>query len=137
MGAAPSTPRLSRASLRKDAERFSQAHSWNKLRRCTVHGAVYYLALQRGEQPAPNGPKTGNPDGIHLWFIGTRDEDDVALVDKLPLICRCRPVILTADFEGHPGHPDSLSEVERQKTIEGILGSACAIAKGMDYEVVD
>jgi hypothetical protein len=61
----------------------------------------------------------------------------VALVDKLPLVCRCHPVILTADFEGHPGKPESPAEVERQRTIEGIVASACAIAKGMGYEVVD
>jgi hypothetical protein len=127
---------VSRAGMRKDAERFSRLHSWNKHMRSDPYGAVFYLNLVNGEQPR-NGidHQVTDTEGVHLWFHRA-DMEDPEFLRALPFVSIRRPVILTKDFEGFPETKHPL-EVERQKMIATIVQAGNAIATELGFEVVD
>lgn len=120
---------ISRETIRKDAERFSQLHSWYKI--AEPFGAVYYLQFLPGEQ-SRNGidPEVGDTTGLHLWFVRADplNTDELA---KLPGASFAHPIILTRDFCGNPRAPEDPAEMARQKMIACIVQHACAMASAM------
>jgi hypothetical protein len=101
------------ASLRRDAERHSQLHSWNKHLRHTPT-ATFIMFLGRGEQPRNEiSPEVTDYEGWHIWMHNR----------EWPLLpaSTWTTVQLTRDFEGHPGQPAARVEQERQRMIDEIV----------------
>jgi len=121
------TTHITEATIRSDADRFSQMHSWWKHHRGTP-GVPYVIFFKQGEQERNNIHPNIN-DAINLHMHMTWISENAEIVDALPQPCRQHPVVLTDQFEGHPGKPESDAEQARQRMLVDITQKAVRIAK--------
>lgn len=126
MGSSLSTSIITEATIRADAERFSQLHSWWK--HIKEPGEAFVLFFAKGEQERhPVSPEVKDSEGLHLhiWYLKCIKD----LTVSLPLVCLINCVVLTKQLEGHSAMPESPAEIARQKMIEDIVQHALVIAR--------
>ncbi len=120
---------ITEATIREDAERFSQLHSWNK--HLDHPGSVFIIHFERGQEPR-NGihPSVTDTTGLHMHLA------DMALsfpfTDTLPAVCRKYPVVLTKQLEGCRSRPEHDAEKARQLMLADICKKATAIARELN-----
>lgn len=122
--------RISEATIRTDAERFSQLHSWNK--HLLHRPEAFLIAFARGEQDLVDRDN-GDRDGLHMHLFPQ------SLVDprNFSSVCLKNYVVLTRELEGYPRHPNNVAERARQDMLKNIVQCALIIAREEGFLVSD
>lgn len=127
MGLSESTLKITEATIRADAVRFSGLHSWYK--HLPQEGTPFLIAFERGQQERhPMDPET---EDLHMHLYQQNYLTD-EMRHSLPLLSIIRPVILNRELYGNRyTAPECCSgdETPREKMLENIVTTAMNIAR--------
>jgi hypothetical protein len=126
MGLSESTLKITEATIRADAERFSCLHSWYK--HLPQEGTPFLITFERGKQePHPRDPVT---EDLHMHLYQQNYLTD-ELRHSLPFESIRRPVILNGGLYGNRYMAPECcgDETPREKMLNNIVSTAKNIAK--------